>query len=277
MTSRLRQVLTLTTGIAIGALLVVVVRVASSPSPTEPVAIDTRESSGELGAKLLQRVGRNLIADDRRMRGDGPITFYAVPKAYGDVLCRVDVYSVAPKIIQGRASDRELWEDDLKIETRYGLWKRPSADGGDRDKACAAYRDFDHLIGTDNGLSVERAAFVMDMILTEAKANKIPFEASCVKLTLDFGGRQEACDPQAVLRLVSLKDIGATKEKSRDTIPPSPLHRDEIWIEGGRLAKALAPRRFTVMIEVEDRERTGRRTLDAADPLSVKIEIAEYR
>ena len=168
-------------------------------------------SSAELGAKLLQRVGRNLIADDRTSGWhDAPIEFYGARKRYGDTLCRVAVYTVARKIISGAILDKEKCDDDLKVKTRYGLWKRLCAAGGDRDKACAAFRDLRHLITEGSLLSVARATFAMDTILDQAKSGKVGFKMSCTIMSLSLG-KPVSCDTLAILRALSLQDIYHTE------------------------------------------------------------------
>lgn len=245
---------------------------APIPEPTSP---PPKGSSAELAAKLLQRVGRNLVADDRA-RGwhDGPIEFYGAPKPYGDTLCRVAVYTVAPKIIRGTILDNEKWDDDLKAETRYGLWKRPSAAGGDRDKACAAFRDFRHLITEGSLLSVARATFAMDTILDQAKSGKVGFKMSCTMMSLSLG-KPVSCDPLAILQALSLQDIYHTETTSEAKNDRSSIYHDQILVAGDKITKILKMKTFTTMINIEDEQHFGRQSIDEADVRSVEIVIAE--
>lgn len=248
---------------------------SEAPSIPEPTSPPPKGSSAELGAKLLQRVGRNLIADDRA-RGwyDGPIEFYAVPKPYGDTLCRVDVYTVAPKIIRGRILDKEEWDDDLKVETRYGLWKRPSAAGGNRYQACAAFRDFRHLITDGNQLSVARATYAMDTILDRAKSGKVDFKLSCTIMSLKLG-KPVSCDPLAILRALSLQDIYRTEMKSETEDEHSSVRHDEVSIAGDKLMKIVKMKSFMTIINIEDEQHFGRQSVDEADVRSVEILVGE--
>ena len=193
----LPKIAILATGIAIGAMTTFLSHSSPVNSPNSSIAaVHTAApptgSSAELGSKLLQVVGRNLIADNRATRSpDNPFLLFATPKPFGETLCRVDVYTVAPKIVRGQISEKERWDDDLEVETQYGLWKRPSLAGGDRDRACAAYRDFEHLIRDGSVLSVARAAFVMDEILAQAKSGKFSFEVSCTRVgTIPMRGQR---------------------------------------------------------------------------------------
>ena len=233
------------------------------------------ESSAELGARLLQRVGRNLVADSRaESGGHGPLLFYAVPKPFGETLCRVDVYTVAPKIVRGQKMKKEKWDDDLKVDTLYGLWKRPSAKGGDRDKACAAFRDFANLIAEGSVLSVERGAFVLEVILEHAKVGQFPYKVTC---SIWSGEGSKACDPLTVLRNVSLEDLYRTEMKSELTKERSFVRRDELHVANDRIAKVLkSGKGVLTTIYVEDEQHFGKQAIDEADVLSVEIEISEF-
>lgn len=245
---------------------------APIPEPTSP---PPKGSSAELAAKLLQRVGRNLVADDRA-RGwhDGPIEFYGAPKPYGDTLCRVAVYTVAPKIIRGTILDNEKWDDDLKAETRYGLWKRPSAAGGDRDKACAAFRDFRHLITEGSLLSVARATFAMDTILDQAKSGKVGFKMSCTIMSLSLG-KPVSCDPLAILRALSLQDIYHTETTSEAKNDRSSVYHDQVLVAGDKITKILKMKTFMTTINIEDEQHFGKQSVDEAYVRSVEIVIDE--
>jgi len=246
------------------------------PEPTSPPPVG---SSAELGAKLLRRVGRNLIGDDRATRWhDGPMELYAVPRPYGETLCRVDVYTVAPKIIRGVILDREEWDNDLKIETKYGLWKRPSAAGGNRDKACASFRDFRNLIVDDgNTDSVARATFVMDTILDQAKSGKFTFKISCIRASMATM-KPKPCDPATVLRALSLQDIRSTKANSEVKNDHSSVRQDEVWMAIGKVADVLKLKKkgdVIVEIRIDDEQHFSKQSMDEADVRSVEILIAE--
>lgn len=268
----------LTLGIAIGAATVFAMRRteskwSSTPARPDLVSAVAKGSSAELGARLLQRVGRDLIADNRAKRSeDEPMLLYAVPRPYGETLCRIDVYAVAPKIIRGAVSEKERWADDLKIETKYGLWKRPSAVGGDKDKACAAFRDFEHLISEGGVLSAERGVFVMDALLEEAKAGEFRFKVSC---TIGPTSPDERpCDPLKVLRALSLRDLYQTEMKSELRKEKSFVRQDELWVASGGASQALKITKDVLMaIRVEDEQHLGKRRIDGADILSVAVEI----
>ncbi|MBB4100461.1 hypothetical protein [Sphingomonas kyeonggiensis] len=273
----------LAAGIAIGAMTIVLTHSTSgirADKPTvavAPIASPSTGSSAELGSKLLQIVGRNLIADNRAMRHpDGPLLLFATPKPFGETLCRVDVYTVAPKIVRGQISEKERWDDDLKVETQYGLWKRPSLAGGDRDRACAAYRDFEHLIRDGSVLSVARAAFVMDEILAQAKTGKFGFQVTCTRFARDPNADPAPCDPVTVLRLLKLKDIYRAEQKSEVKGGRSYIRQDEILVAGSGLKAELKTNRYLfAVINVEDEQHVGRQSIDEADVRAVKIEISE--
>lgn len=270
----------LTLGIAIGAATVFTTRPtqlkwSSSPGRPDLVSTVAKGSSAELGARLLERVGRDLIADNRAKRaGDEPMLLYAVPKPNGETLCRVDVYTVAPKIIRGPVSERDRWADDLKIETKYGLWKRPSAIGGDRDKACAAFRDFEHLISEGSILSAERGAFVMDALLEQAKAGKFRFKVSCIIGPASPNEGPVVCDPLKALRVLSLRDLYRTEMKSELEKEHSYVRQDELWVASERVTEALKiTKGVLVAIRVEDEQHFGKQSISEADILSVAVEI----
>jgi hypothetical protein len=289
-------------GIAIGAAIAVLLRPAApansssppspslsgssaEPRPAAPANSSAAQppslsgSSAELGARLLRLVGRNLIADDRARYGrDGPMHFFAVPLPYGNTLCRVDVYTVATKIVRGRAlSGQEESDNDLKVETQYGLWKRPSAAGGDEDKACAAFRDFDHLIEDGGSGSVDRGTFVMDTLLDRAKAGTFGFKVSCRILYADPGAKQATCDPLAVLRALSLQDIYRVEMKSEVWKTASAVRRDEISVVASKAAvvAGCGKGNFSLTITVEDEQHFGKQSSAEADILSADIEFAE--
>lgn len=270
-------------GMAIGVATGFAVRpdaTGLAPPPPQgpmPASPPPRGSSAELAAKLLQRVGSHLIADDRAASsGDGSISFYAVPKPYGDSLCRVDVYTVAPKIIRAPLTEQEKWDDDLKVETKYGLWKRPHIAGGDRDRACSTFRDFQHLITQGSEISVARGAYVLDTIIENARAGKSPYPLSCSRILADAGPSPVACDPVAVLRFLSLNDLYRTEMQSETEKEHSYLRRDEILVAGEGIAKGLKVHKpFIVTLTVDDEQHFGKQSADEADVVSVAIEISE--
>lgn len=216
-----------------------------------------------------------MIADDRaRGLHDGPIEFYTVPKPYGETLCRVDVYTVAPKIVRGTILDKEEWDNDLKVDTRYGLWRRPSATGGDRYKACAAFRDFRHLITEGNLLSVARATYAMDTILDRARSGKVSFKLSCTVMSLRLG-KPISCDPLAILRALSLQDIYRTEMKSETEGEHSSVRHDEVLVASDRIAKILKMKTFMTVINIEDEQHFGKQSIDEAEVRAVEIVIDE--
>jgi len=254
-------------------------RAPPPPPIAEPTSPPPKGSSAELGATLLRRVGRNLIGDDRATRWhDGPMEFYAVPRPYGETLCRVDVYTVAPKILRGWILENEQWDNDLKVETKYGLWKRPSAAGGNRDKACAGFRDFRNLIVDDgDSSSVARATFAMDTILNQAKSGKFTFKISCLRVSMATM-KPESCDPATVLRALSLQDIRSTKVKSEAENDRSSVRQDEVQMAIGKVADALKlKKKDDVMVEIRinDEQHFGKQSMDEAEVRSVEILIGE--
>jgi len=270
----------LAAGVAIGVVGAFAFRPAATGSGAHAGSgsIPITGKSADLGAALLQRVGSHLIADDRIPSdpGDGPIAFYAVPKPYGEALCRVDVYTIAPKVFRGQVNENEEWDDELKIERKYGLWKRPRQKGGDRYRACTAFRDFRHLIGEENPLSVERGTSVLEAIIENARTGKSAYKLSCTRAPREPDPTPIPCDPLAALRALSLDDLLRTEMKSETRSASAFVREDELAVGGGGIARAMkinGP--LLATITVKDAQHIGRQSVDEADVLSVAIEISE--
>lgn len=257
-------------GAAIGATATVVLR-----APGGPGAAPTGGSSAELAAKLLPRIAPEIVGDSRADPGGDSLLLYATPKEFGETLCRVDVYAVAPRIERGHPlDDKEAWDDPLEVETKYGLWKGPHAPGGDRAKACKAFRDFKHLIAEGSVLSVARGTYVMDTILGQAKAGRFAFKVSCT--IFSALGDKSACDALTVLRALSLSDIKRTEKSNEVEGEHSAVRTDLITLDYDPVRAALKRvKSGSLTIRVRDEQHYGKQSIDEADILSIEIEIGE--
>lgn len=182
-------------------------------------------SSSQLGRETLGKIGNKLVAH-RRTLGGG-IVFYDQPKPYGSWLCRVNRYSVPEKTLTGlNVLPQDHWDDDLEMTREYGVWRKPSLGQGndtDRDVACLAYRDFDHLFRAADSADPERAAFLLDRILTEFGSGKPTIPVTCRYVS---GAGESKCDGREVLRSLKLGDLGKIESVSEREVPNGAVHVD---------------------------------------------------
>lgn len=230
-----------------------------------------RSSTGELGMALLARVGARLVADDRVGAAEQGLRFFDTPKPYGEWLCRVNAYSVPAKIVTGKlAYPQDFWADDLSVKRLYGIWRRPTVAprSRSRDKACAAYRDFGHLFVEEGVLAASRGAYLLDVLLTDAAAGRLPFPATCA--SLDDGGQTRPCDARAVLRGRSLKDLGRVEQLDEKEFEHEIRWSDRLTLRGDS-------RDVLIDIEVVSDQHFGRQSADEADVRSIAVAVGRIR
>jgi hypothetical protein len=201
---------------------------AETPVPSER---DVKQlSTAELGARLMARIGANFVADTRsEPRSRSALTFFDTPKPFGDWLCRVNAYSIDPKIVTGAStSEPGSWGDDLRFETLYVMWRRPTASvsASRRDQACAHWRDFQKLIRGEDGIAVERGAYVLDKALTALRNGRADFPIACKDIRTYH--EEKPCDGRAVLRSLSLRQLGEVKTGAEKDVEGGTQRADEL-------------------------------------------------
>jgi hypothetical protein len=224
----------------------------------------------ELGAELMGQVGRHFIADSRGPEGIvSGIYFFDTPKPYGLWLCRVNAYRVARKVITGKLErPQDWWEDELALQRRYGTWRRPTppeAPAGMRKRACAGFRDFDNTFGADEGAEPERAAYLLDTILGDARAPS-PFRYPISCTTLRMHSELEAkCDSKSVLRRLSLRRLRHAKTLSFTHEPRLGISRDELSV-------ASSAASTSVRLIVDSEQHWGRHSISEGEVKAVQVE-----
>lgn len=178
----------------------------------------------------MAKVAEKFVA---RADQNGPgAVFYDRPLPYGEWLCRVNAYRIHPTILTGEIKlKQDAWADPLLVERMYGIWTRPTAGrpkDGAREAACARYRDFTHLFSEEGLLVAERSAYLLDTLLTDARLERPRFKSDC--LARD-GLNLLPCDPIALLRSRSLKDLYQAKAISQQDMPGGTRYTDELTLE----------------------------------------------
>jgi len=228
--------------------------------------------SAELGSRIMARVGKDFVAY-RRSAGSG-ITFYDRPKPFDSWLCRVNAFYVPEKVLTGaikRTQDR--WEDNLSVETLYGVWKKPSlgraGPDSERHQACARFNDFDHLISERGELSIDRGVYLFDRILSDAKSGGFPPNLSCNRAVVTSSGiSEQACDATAFLRSLTLSDLARVERVSNEVKAKRLV--DQLWLR----ARGTDLRAIVI---TSDEKPYDPRNIDDRDIRSVEITIEDDR
>jgi len=189
-------------------------------------------TTAKLGADLMARVGRRFVAHST----DGTnVTFYDLPRPFGNSLCRVNSYWIAPKVINGSMpkAGRAYWQDDLEGRKLYAVWTSPSHPDQDQDRAvqaCAAYRDFEHTF-TSDGADPEHGAELLDVLLKISGGEKSPpFPVECLIITSPHTPVEKLrhCDSRSLLRKWSFKNLFQVMPRSNDDSITEKIHYDTI-------------------------------------------------
>lgn len=239
-----------------------------------------RLSTGDLASRLLDRAGRNFVADSRaQLPVEFGVSFYAQPKSLDHWLCRVVVVWVPAKIVRGKMlhPQQERWEDDITVRTLYGIWVRPTqaklkAPDAERSRACANYRDFDNLITENTPGHAVRGTYLADVILEQVKAGKPGFPITCIEAR-ESTQAHKACDARAVLAPLTLRDLSEVGTESGPATGPAAEHFDRLtfWTRGER-----GPHGTSIDLTVRSRQRPGKFEGNEAEVLSVNVMRIEY-
>lgn len=227
----------------------------------------------ELADVAMRRVGRTFVEDSWMGKPTGqPLIFYAPPKPYGGVLCRVDVFTVAEKTTRGRTIRlQENWDDDLTIERMYGFWRMPTgpASAEDaRDGACARFRDFGSLIAGDPG-AVERGVGSLLIAAAAARAGNLTTPLSCNETSAE--GDRRPCDALAVLRSFSVTNIQGGDAITSNLDGPNTFV-DDITLDA--VGAGCGTRRVT-RFRVKSPQTVGPTYLTVAQPITIDVFVAE--
>lgn len=236
-----RWMLALILGAALGVVVVLPALLIPRIEPATPEVLE--KANRELVARdLMGRIGRDFVADTPPSRTlDGSQVFYDIPLAYGDGLCRIRRYAFGHAIAAGLPFTRRDYPfEKLIVEDVYGVWAEPGsarATGADDDQACAKYRDFEHVISGEDGISISRVVNVLTRASREAQTGRVSFKVTC--LDRRQPDTQIPCDGVALLRDTTAHDVRHVRNLSRgtDDIYASPrtsqIYRDSAQIDVG--------------------------------------------
>lgn len=184
-------------------------------------------STQALGRQLMRRVADSFVANERSIPLEAGAGFYDTPKPYSNVLCRVNYIEIPAKVVRGHVKwPQEYWDDEIKVRTRYGVWKRPSAPAFlTREAACPKYRDFANLIDSEDGGAVERVVVLVGRARDLARSGKVNFQVSCKDLR---GERPMACDGMALLRAIDVTSIRWVQPREKAAAAHSSTRVDEV-------------------------------------------------
>ncbi|HEX6374109.1 MAG TPA: hypothetical protein VFZ91_00140 [Allosphingosinicella sp.] len=253
-------------GVGLG-ICVEIVRTRAAAGPLDGAETDLRAMPpAELGARLMARVGRGFVASTTE---EDAVTFYDRPKPYGAWLCRANTYSFPRKVVTGRLQrPQERWEDDLAVERRYGIWRRPSAADGDRDRACAAFRDFGNMFVSEgvDGADPERAPYLLETVIAAARASgRLPFPLTCHRY-----GRHDAeggaCDGRAILRGLSLERLRRSKTLAF-------AHGENFGTSRDQLSLAAGPPHSGLVVTIVSEQHWGRHSIAEGEVRSVHVAV----
>jgi len=201
-------------------------------APLDALATDT------LGERLMARVGKRFVADNRQGRpvAGGSVTFYDQPRPYDESFCWTTAYTVPTAIVEDRApAHGEPLGGNVEVVRLYGAWKAPtSPDQSDSagQKACAAYRDFQHMFREANPDAGTRGAYLLDTMITRAKIGRLDFPGKCVEEPRD--SRTHDCDMIALLTRLTFNQISYAETKASENSTNPSRYTDELTIFTGR-------------------------------------------
>jgi hypothetical protein len=191
-------------------------------------------SSDELAARLMPRIGKHFVADNRHGQplGRDGVTFYEQPTPVGGSFCRITTYTLAPHVVANTP------DNDVKVGERFGAWKRPTspdqpAPAG--QKACAAYRDFDHMIRADSPSAAMRGAYLLDAMIGTAQSGRLDVPHSCQDTTQTARPDDRVpCDAIALLKRMTVKQLSDVTSHSRKDREGSSIFDDELMLWTGQ-------------------------------------------
>ncbi|CAN5529478.1 hypothetical protein BH10PSE14_BH10PSE14_19630 [soil metagenome] len=222
-------------------------------------------SSDELAARLMPRIGRHFVGDNRHGQplGSDGVTFYEQPTPVGGSFCRIRTYTLAPHVVANTPGN------DVKVSDMFGVWKRPTSPDQPAPaghKACAAYRDFDHMIHADSPSAAIRGAYLLDVMIAGAQSGRLDFPHSCRDTTQPERSvdKPAPCDAIALLRRMTLKHLSDATTKSQRDTQHSSIFDDELTLWTGQ----DRGRQFVVLRIVAEQQH-GRQSIRATDVVSL--------
>ena len=234
-----------------------------------------------LATHLMARIAPRFVATARPSEAmANGVVFYDQPRPYGEGLCRVRSYAFAPRVVEGRPGKEDHSPtENLTVTDLYALWAEPGtpdAHFGDRDRACAHFQDFDHLISGDDGIVVERAVTVLARVIRAVEAGRPQFHVACLDRRAD---QPVPCDGLTLLRAMKVRDVFqvmaiGSDYRWDDLVPQEGAHGATYWDRlqlraptnghGCGASEALT-------IRLETRQTFGRHPISDGDPKSVML------
>jgi hypothetical protein len=191
--------------------------------------------TNELGSRLLARVGRTFVGDNRH--GSSPqygVSFYMPTGIFGEELCRIDVVSIPSRVVRGHRveNDWDHWKDDVSVTEMYAVWKLPGTNSNvTRVDACARYRDFGRLISAKDPFAVERAVTVISAAVAKAKSGAVDFKLTCRDERKP--DHPAPCDGLAILSRVDPRDFAQVEQIETTKTDTGERHVDHVFMRQG--------------------------------------------
>lgn len=225
-------------------------------------------SPDERAARLMSRIGKHFVADNRHGQplGSDGVTFYEQPTPVGGSLCRIGTYTLARHVVASTP------DNVVQAGERFGIWKRPTAPDQPApasQKACTAYRDFDHLIRADSPTAAMRGAYLLDALIATAQSGRLDIPHSCEDTTQPGQADGRApCDAIALLKRMTVKQLGDVTSHSRKDGQGSSIFDDELTLWTGQ----DRGRQF-VILRIVAEQRDDRPTNNGAKMVSLHASI----
>jgi hypothetical protein len=222
--------------------------------------VPEKSERSALATKLMGRIAPRFVSQETE---DDGVVFYDQPTPYGDAVCRVRSYAFAGRVVEGhpeREDHRPI--ENLTVSDLYGLWAEPGtakAQSGDRDRNCARFRDFNHLISGSDGIAVMRATTVLADAIREARSGEPRFKVTCLDRRED---RPVICDGVILLRQTSIRDV----------LQVEPIWTDYAWDDPAFTSKATGA---TYLDRVDLRAPTNGRACGQTETLTFRLETRQ--
>lgn len=175
----------------------------------EPSDVSAQERwAKDTGSVLMARVGRQFVHGERE--DASTFVFHDQPKPMLRYLCRTNRYTIPVGFVRGHYSRPDVL-NILDIRMEYGVWALPSEKPTKaRNKACAEFNDFGHLIASSDGTTAEMGLVVADAARVAAIAGTPTFRVTCI----DHRQNNSPCDGNAALRTLDPRKIIQVINKS---------------------------------------------------------------
>ena len=271
-TSRIKgwPVIVFLCGFLVGTIVAWIWKTGSAP--VGPLATET--STVRLARDALGKAAQQFVADTSAEfpTSDG-VGFYEQPRPVGEVLCRVNATWIDGQIIRGVPRTVNIYDPGIETRVMFGVWPKSFTGEFDRTASvagCRAYRDFEHLIYSDDVVATDRAVIAVGKAIENARSGQLAFQTTCTDGRR--AGPPRHCDARSILRTLEVNDIRSVTAATTGT-PPQLTFVDEVYVD---LHEDHGQHPEAAVLRVTTRQEAALATVANTTPGKVEILIEAY-